>query len=134
MNCELLMAGAMPPALGGTTENAARFADLVNRCPGPSAVSGPEVYVAGAAPGGLPNTGPMLDILSKLQELQLPSRHSGALGLNPADAGAAHAELDARQIGDLAISMQQELLRTTIVMETVSITKQGVTTLFQLQG
>lgn len=123
MNCEAIMAAATPSAAGASPDAAARFAELVGPCTAPGASPPDEVYVPSISREEATLSNPVFNVLSRLQEFQ--SAPAGAGG-----SGAAEFVNTA----DAALQAQRELLRTAIMMETMNSAKQGVSTLFQLQG
>lgn len=122
MNCEALLSGALPkPHDAGS---AARFAELLQTC---KPASTQDQYLA---PPTVPlqPPGPLLEALSRIDQLELPQPASAA-SQGDADPAAAFAD-----VAETALQTQKEILRTVIMMETMNSAKQGVTTLFQLQG
>jgi hypothetical protein len=138
-----LSAGAQVEAHAGAASaqtGAARFSQLVNApCQDPASA---DRYVDG--PSGaevFAKDYPILDVLSQIRGLDLPHADHARAGKagHPPETSAepeegqsesSHFEDAAAQV----VAAQDEILRTVLMFETLSSTRQGVQTLFQLQG
>ncbi len=127
----------------GGPSGAQRFAELVNQqCAG----NAPDVYVASNLPAaGGPQAYPLLETLTKIQNMDLGGS-ADADAYKPNDQPISSTDTDhassgsddgldqIRAINDEMIAAQREIVNTTILLESVNLTRQGTSTMFQLQG
>jgi len=123
MNCELLLSGALNGA--AASGSATRFAELLRTC---APATPGDQYVAPPSSAEVTAANPFFDVMSRIDQLELPSRDTTAT------EGSTDAATEFGNVADAALQTQKEILRTVIMMETMNSAKQGVTTLFQLQG
>lgn len=143
MECSSL-ASAVPASAGvdGATPAcdpaaSAQFKEAVNR---PEAS---DVYIDGqhtANPGN-----PLVGVIDAFDSLKLTPAggpRADSIERDPAyetewDANREEAQAEAdgfSEFGDTLLAVQSQILRTTLMMETMNTAKQGMTTLFQQQG
>lgn len=119
---------AQPSNSPSNCDHAARFEELLKVDPQREIL-----YVNGPAQGSDAN--PVMHALSQFQsaEVRLPDRP----GSGTADSAnkPESSEIDRLvDMGHEALQVQAQILRTTLMMETMSAAKQGVSTMFQMQG
>jgi hypothetical protein len=107
----------------GCGDKALKFAQMIEKQP---AIK--DVYVSESF--GTGNKNPLTDIIANLQSMSFSSKPSQQATNQDHNSG----KNDGQSMGDSVLSAQAELLRTVMMMEVMSTTKQGVTTLFQQQG
>ena len=139
MECASL-ASALPAASGadagapGCHADVQRFEDALNR------PDGGDVYVDGSASATTDN--PLVGIMNTFDSLKLSPdsthRTSSAEHSDPDydEQGEPHHEQvdQFTEFSEVLLGVQSQILRTTLMMETLNTAKQGVTTLFQQQG
>lgn len=144
MLCPTAMSAAVPVEanVGSATvqANASRFSQMVNApCQDRLSV---DTYVDGSVGGNGSGKQPLiLDILSQISVLDFPEPSSVQSSKSEDSTQASNDyEEDASELpeSDLGVSeviaAQDEMLRTVMMFETMNCARQGVQTLFQLQG
>lgn len=132
MNCAFDIAAQAAAASGPPGGDAgARFTALLQTCPqAPS-----EVYVATAMPAAESTMAPAMELLHGIENLGRPLDHYAPESTGQdREASAGDLYEDVRSANTELLAFQQDLFRYTLMLETVNSTKQGVSTLFQMQG
>jgi hypothetical protein len=141
MEMTTLAAAVSPSAAGSASVNpgAQRFSDLLRQ----KSTAPADVYLNG--PAAADNRGYIADVASKFQALDFkvgPAHTTGydasrspdeAYGDDLDDAPGSEVE-SLKDVMETSLKIQMEILRTALMLETVNVSKQGVTTLFQQQG
>jgi hypothetical protein len=133
MNCigsELSAAMVAPSADTASSASAARFAELSKPCDAQADVAQQpaDTYIQGEAFGQTSMNNPIFEGFKAIQRIEIPVANnlSSTEGLTEAESFA--------EMGQAVLNQQAELIKTSLLMETVSSIKQGTSTLFNLQG
>lgn len=132
MNCDALLAAAhsgVDPSAGSPSSAAARFEQLLQQC---TPLEAGDQYLAPPTAAEAAGDNPLFRALSHLQRMELPQPTSH--GPQPSQEGGPDVVQEFADVAEATVAMQMELLRTSIMMESMNSAKQGVSTLFQLQG
>ncbi len=127
-------AGASTDGGADCSKAAAQFKEALQAQP-----EGGDFYVDRPASSMAGN--PLLNVMQSFQSMDLKApamKHAEASDRQDHGGGADDEQLSQAEqfwaFGEDLITVQSEILRTTLMMETMSTAKQGVTTLFQQQG
>jgi hypothetical protein len=134
MDCSSIVASASVPAnVSGASPDCAKakeFAEMVDT-PQPDA----DIYVNGLLDAKSQN--PLTEIMTQFQSMDFSSKTSKWPDNYEPPSSSNDVQEVEQGYSDTAytiIEAQNEMLRTVMMMEVMSTTKQGVTTLFQQQG
>lgn len=128
-----MMAGAAPNPM-----SADKFTKLVNQnCEGQL-----DTYVGGPSQAAASKENALVNMMSKVQNLDLGKTNEARAGESEEDNAASYDDArgdmspaeNLEHFGSVALQMQRELFKTTVMLEGVNGLQKGTSTLFQLQG
>ena len=143
MSCHAMGVMLQPEMVGGASvpgQLATQFADMVrNGCGEPM-----DRYVASRSNASLMSQpSALVEMLSKIEKMEIGasnnSPNSASMDENKTqydaeNTGAQTLAENAMQLSSMTIQAQRELVKSAVMFEGINSVRQGVSTLFQLQG